>query len=150
MVCGDLETDAIVVFQDFDLAAGAGRVEIQCLAASARCITLSLWRMVSISLRSTISLLRRRIGRTASSVAGSVIRNFPNVFQWRRIVRGDSGGWVDVVQDGRTSKPTAFSGATDCEGLRKLVRYELAAGELLLQISGVSADTITLAILPAD
>ena len=61
-----------------------------------------------------------------------------------------AGGWVDVVQDGRTSKPIAFSGATDCDGVRKLVHYELAAGELVLQISGVSADTITLAILPAD
>jgi len=61
-----------------------------------------------------------------------------------------SGGWVDLMQGGSLLKPSAFSGATDCEGLRKLVRYELSAEDVLLQISGVGADTITLAILPAD
>lgn len=61
-----------------------------------------------------------------------------------------AGGWVDVAQAGRTLKPSEFSGATDCEGIRKLVRYQLSAGEALVQISGVGADTIRLAILPAD
>ncbi|MBI5132465.1 MAG: hypothetical protein HZA66_23740 [Rhodopseudomonas palustris] len=61
-----------------------------------------------------------------------------------------SAGWLDVVQDGKLLKPTAFSGATDCAGIRKLVRYELGAGKLLLQISGVDSDAIVLAILPVD
>lgn len=61
-----------------------------------------------------------------------------------------AAGWVDVVQDGRTLKPTGFSGATDCDGIRKLVRYELGAGEMLLQISGVNADTAHFAILSVD
>jgi hypothetical protein len=61
-----------------------------------------------------------------------------------------TGGWVDVVQDGHPLKPIAFSGATDCDGIRKLVRYELTAGELLLQLSGVGEATSTLAIIPAD
>jgi hypothetical protein len=35
-----------------------------------------------------------------------------------------AGGWIDVVQDGRLLKPTAFSGATDCDGIRKTMTYE--------------------------
>lgn len=61
-----------------------------------------------------------------------------------------NAGWLDAVQDGKVLKPVAFSGATDCDGIRKLVRYQLSAGELLLQVSGVAGDAITLAILPAD
>jgi len=61
-----------------------------------------------------------------------------------------SAGWLDAVQNGKLLKPTAFSGATDCDGLRKLVRYELSAGALLLQISGVDNGAIALAILPVD
>lgn len=38
-----------------------------------------------------------------------------------------SGGWVDVVQDGHFLKPKAFSGATDCDGIRKTMKYELPA-----------------------
>ncbi|MFC0243051.1 hypothetical protein [Rhodopseudomonas telluris] len=61
-----------------------------------------------------------------------------------------SGGWVDAVQNGHLLKPAEFSGATDCEGLRKLVRYRLAAGDLTLQFSGVGANAIRFAIVPAD
>lgn len=59
-------------------------------------------------------------------------------------------GWVDVVQNGHPLKPADFSGATDCDGLRKLVRYRLAAGELSLQVSGVATNTIRVAIVRAD
>ncbi len=61
-----------------------------------------------------------------------------------------AGGWVDALQNGRSLKPADFSGATECDGLRKLVRYRLAAGELSLQISAVATNTIRLAIVPAD
>ncbi|MCG6204399.1 hypothetical protein LPW26_07120 [Rhodopseudomonas sp. HC1] len=61
-----------------------------------------------------------------------------------------SGGWVDAVQNGHLLRPADFSGATDCNGLRKLVRYRLVAGELSLQFSGVGANAIRLAIVPAD
>ena len=47
-----------------------------------------------------------------------------------------SGGWLDVVQDGHFLKPTAFSGATDCDGLRKTMKYELSASPFVLQVSG--------------
>jgi hypothetical protein len=61
-----------------------------------------------------------------------------------------AGAWVDVVQDGHFLKPKAFSGATDCDGIRKTMKYELSASPLVLQISGTKEDSISIAILPAE
>jgi len=61
-----------------------------------------------------------------------------------------SGGWLDVVQDGHFLKPTAFSCATDCDGLRKTMKYELSASPFVLQVSGTKEDSISIAILPAE
>ncbi len=61
-----------------------------------------------------------------------------------------SGGWIDVLQDGHFIKPIAFSGATDCGGIRKTMKYELAAKPLVLQISGTKENAISIAILPAE
>ncbi len=59
-------------------------------------------------------------------------------------------GWIDAVQDGVVLKPDDFSGAGDCDGIRKSVKYRLAVGPLLLQISGSPTATIAVALLPAD
>jgi hypothetical protein len=61
-----------------------------------------------------------------------------------------AGAWVDVVQDGHILKPKAFSGATDCDGIRKTMKYELAASPFVLQISGTKADSISVAVLPSE
>lgn len=61
-----------------------------------------------------------------------------------------SGGWVDVVQDGHFLKPKAFSGATDCDGIRKTMKYELSASPFVLQVSGTKENAISIAILPAE
>jgi hypothetical protein len=61
-----------------------------------------------------------------------------------------SGGWVDVVQDGHFVKPKAVSGATDCDGIRKTMKYELSAGPFVLQVSGIKDDSVALAILPIE
>jgi hypothetical protein len=61
-----------------------------------------------------------------------------------------SGGWVDVVQDGHFLKPKAFSGATDCDGIRKTMKYQLSAGPLVLQISGTRDSSISIAVLPSE
>jgi hypothetical protein len=59
-------------------------------------------------------------------------------------------GWIDVVQDGASVKSGAFSGAKGCPGLRKSVRFDLKPGPVTLQISGVKAQTINVAVGPAD
>jgi len=61
-----------------------------------------------------------------------------------------AGGWVDVMQDGRFLKPKAFSGATDCDGIRKTMKYELSARPFVLQVSGAKEDSISIAILPTE
>jgi hypothetical protein len=61
-----------------------------------------------------------------------------------------AGGWVDVVQDGHFLKPKAFSGATDCEGIRKTMKYEIGASPFVLQISGTKENSVSIAILPSE
>jgi hypothetical protein len=61
-----------------------------------------------------------------------------------------SGAWIDVVQDGHLLKPKAFSGAMDCDGIRKTMKYEISASPFLLQISGARENSISIAILPAE
>ena len=52
--------------------------------------------------------------------------------------------WVDLVQDGKPLRPVAFSGATDCAGIRKTMRFELAARPMTIQLSGGKADRVNL------
>jgi hypothetical protein len=61
-----------------------------------------------------------------------------------------AGGWVDVVQDGHFLKPKGFSGATDCEGIRKTMKYEMSQNPFVLQVSGTKEDSISIAILPSE
>ncbi|AWL98920.2 hypothetical protein [Bradyrhizobium amphicarpaeae] len=61
-----------------------------------------------------------------------------------------TGAWIDVVQDGHVLKPVAFSGATDCDGIRKTVKYELSAQPFVLQISGAKENSVSIAILPGQ
>ena len=61
-----------------------------------------------------------------------------------------AGGWVDLVQDGHALKPKAFSGATDCDGIRKTMKYEIGPSPFVLQISGTKDDSVSIAILPSE
>ena len=61
-----------------------------------------------------------------------------------------AGAWVDVVQDGHPLKPKAFSGATDCDGIRKTMKYEISASPFVLQVSGTKETSISIAILPSE
>ena len=61
-----------------------------------------------------------------------------------------AGGWLDVVQDGHFLKPKAFSGATDCDGIRKTMKYEFSASPFVLQVSGTKEDSVSIAILPTE
>jgi hypothetical protein len=57
-----------------------------------------------------------------------------------------SEAWIDAVQDGHHVKSTAFSGATGCEGIRKSVKFDLAAAPFAIQFSGVPAASIRIAV----
>jgi hypothetical protein len=61
-----------------------------------------------------------------------------------------SGAWIDLVQDGHFIKPTAFSGAMDCDGIRKTVKFDLSAAPFVIQISGSRENSISIAIQPTE
>jgi hypothetical protein len=56
--------------------------------------------------------------------------------------------WIDVVQADKAVKSGDFSGALGCEGARKSVKFDLAAKPFTVELSGVGADSIKLAISP--
>jgi hypothetical protein len=55
-------------------------------------------------------------------------------------------GWIDVVQDGQAVKSTAFSGALGCEGIRKSVKFDLAAHPLTIEFSSIPSNSIGIAV----
>ena len=56
--------------------------------------------------------------------------------------------WVDVVQNGASVKSSDFSGQKNCPGVRKSVRFSLAAGAATVQISNAASASIQVAIAP--
>jgi hypothetical protein len=68
----------------------------------------------------------------------------------RYTIRLSAGGWIDVVQDGQFLRSVTSSGVRDCAGIRKSVKFEIPAKPFVVQVSGVEADSINLAILPAS
>ena len=59
-----------------------------------------------------------------------------------------SEGWVDVLDGGAYLHPIAFTGARDCEGARKSVKFDLPARPLALQFSGVPKDQVSVIVSP--
>lgn len=59
-----------------------------------------------------------------------------------------AGGWIDVVQDGKFVKPTGFGEPKDCSGVRKSVKFPLAAAPATLQLSGVGGRQISVIVTP--
>lgn len=57
-----------------------------------------------------------------------------------------AAAWIDVVQGGKLVKSDNFSGALGCEGIRKSVKFDLAAQPFTIQLSAVQADSIRIAI----
>ena len=55
-------------------------------------------------------------------------------------------GWIDVAQADQAVKSTAFSGALGCEGIRKSVKFDLAAAPFTVELSGIKADEIKIVI----
>jgi hypothetical protein len=61
-----------------------------------------------------------------------------------------SESWIDVVDGGTYLHPTAFTGATSCEGARKSVKFDLPARPLAIQFSGVRDSKISVIVSPAQ
>ena len=59
-----------------------------------------------------------------------------------------AGAWIDVFQDGAALHPLAFSGARDCQNIRKTLKFQLAAQKTVIQISNSAAAEISIVVLP--
>jgi hypothetical protein len=57
-----------------------------------------------------------------------------------------AGGWIDVFQNGKEVKSSAFTGAPGCDGIRKSVKFDLAATPYVIEITGVETDSVSVAI----
>ncbi len=58
--------------------------------------------------------------------------------------------WIEVFENGVRLKSTSATGAPDCAGVRKSVRFALAPGDLvLIQLSGATTDSIKVAFAEA-
>lgn len=55
-------------------------------------------------------------------------------------------GWVDVIQNDQFVKASDFSGATGCDVIRKVVKFDLAMQPFTIQLSGVASHSIRIAI----
>lgn len=57
-----------------------------------------------------------------------------------------ANAWVDVIQDGKVIPAGEFSGVQGCEGLRKSVKFTLAAAPFVIQFSGASAQSLIVTV----
>jgi hypothetical protein len=86
-----------------------------------------------------------RAPKSPASFAGFVqVATPPKAATYKITLSSES--WIDVVQNGHAVKSSAFSGAVGCAGLRKSVKFDLAAQPFTLQLSGAPADTIRVVV----
>jgi hypothetical protein len=86
-----------------------------------------------------------RAPKQPASFAGFVAASAPAESGTYKITLS-SEGWIDVIQGGQFVKSSAFSGATGCEGIRKSVKFHLAAQPFTVELSDVPANSIRIAI----
>jgi hypothetical protein len=70
----------------------------------------------------------------------------PGIYQ----VTPSDEAWIDVVQEGRYARSVGSTGCGDCPGLHKSVRFELSVAPFVMQISGVTSESVVIAIGPRD
>jgi hypothetical protein len=88
-----------------------------------------------------------RAPKSPDSSAGFVrVAGLPKPGTYR--ITLSQGAWIDVIQDGIVVKSTASSGATGCDGVRKSVKFELAPGPIVIELSGTTAHAIAVVVTP--
>jgi hypothetical protein len=88
-----------------------------------------------------------RAPKTSPSYAGVIKLDAPGAAGTYKVTIS-AEGWIDVIQDGHFIKPTAFSGATDCQGVRKSVKFPIEAKPITIQLSNAPAPDISLIVSP--
>lgn len=87
-----------------------------------------------------------RAAQNVDSFAGFVRMPAPKAGIYK--ITMSAGGWIDVTQDGKGVKSVASNGVTGCEGLRKSVKFDLAALPYSIQVIGVRSPMISIVVTP--
>jgi hypothetical protein len=82
----------------------------------------------------------------AGKFAGFVTVPVPAAGDYLVSLSGEA--WVDVIQDGKPVASYMHSGDPNCPGMRKSVRFTLAAKPVTIEISNGPEDHILLAVTP--
>lgn len=87
-------------------------------------------------------------GLPDGAFAGLVHLQVPAAGAYR--VSLDQGFWIDVVSNQKLIESTDFTGSHSCDGPRKIVLFNLPAGQdLVLQLSGAAKDRVRVTLTPA-
>ena len=114
--------------------------------------TVAIERGYAVAMRATdavaFPLPPERAPKPGSLAATLLVANIdkPGLYQ----VTLSDEAWLDVVQGDALVKSTGFSGQKDCPGVRKTVRFDLKQGPATLQISNSAAQTLDVAVAPAQ
>lgn len=128
---------------DSDAAASGAKLPVP----PAKAIALSLQPMSAVAFPVAPTARKKPEG----DVYGGIISfDSPSSAPGSYQVTLQTGAWVDVVQGGKALKPTAHSGKSDCDGVRKTIRFNLAAGPFTVEFSNARKDSIKFAIRQAD
>ena len=79
-----------------------------------------------------------------ASFAGSVTLDAPPTDGLYKVSIA-TDGWIDVIQDGEY---LIFTGAVDCHGIRKSVKFPLRAKPVTIQLSNVRSPQISIIVTP--
>jgi hypothetical protein len=78
---------------------------------------------------------------------GAVL-TFSNVASGTYQITLSDEAWIDVVQNGALVPSIDHTGAKDCAGLRKSVRFRLREGPVTIQLSSAAVTRIKMAVRP--
>ena len=105
----------------------------------------AVWATRSVSAASSSPKAPERAPKSPSAFAGHFTLAAPAKAGAYRVTIS-SEGWVDVLDGGAYLHPIAFTGARDCEGARKSVKFDLPDRPLALQFSGVPKNQISVIV----
>jgi hypothetical protein len=86
--------------------------------------------------------------KNPDSFAGAVY--FTKADYGRYVVALSAPAWIDVIQKGLYVKSIRHSGAGGCDGIRKVVEFELLPEPFIVQLSGADSPAIRMVVAPSD
>jgi hypothetical protein len=110
-------------------------------AAPAKAITLALQPMDKVAFPVAPTSRKKPAAANGGFITFDSIGE-PGTYQVSLAARG----WIDIIQDGKPLKSSAHTGKSECDGVRKSVRFPIAPGPVVIEISGVEKDSIKLTV----